>query len=208
MKKDTYHHGNLRVELIEKGLEYIDPYGVETLSMRKLADSVGVSSAAPYAHFKNKDAFLSAVRDYINEQLYNTQMETLQKTKEPSRVLLECGNSGICPDYFRDCTGGHRFFGEKFHHGQHEKHRHYGSRRIYGKGNDRDSFNAASFGFFYREFLWNIAGVPYSGKNRFYHALSSRSFVESKGGYDGFCGRGFWNLYSNINLYTFSRKTV
>ena len=57
MKKDTYHHGNLRVELIEKGLEYIDQYGVETLSMRKLADTVGVSSAAPYAHFKNKEAF-------------------------------------------------------------------------------------------------------------------------------------------------------
>ena len=95
MKKDTYHHGNLRVELIEKGLEYIDQYGVETLSMLKLADTVGVSSAAPYAHFKNKEAFLSAVRDYINEQLYNTQMATLQNTKEPSRVLLELGKSYI-----------------------------------------------------------------------------------------------------------------
>ena len=89
--KDTYHHGNLRVELIEKGLEYIDRYGVETLSMRKLADSVGVSSAAPYAHFKNKDAFLSAVRDYINEQFYNSLKETLDNTKDEKRILPELG---------------------------------------------------------------------------------------------------------------------
>lgn len=95
MKKDTYHHGNLRVELIEKGLEYIDKHGVETLSMRKLADSIGVSSAAPYAHFKNKDAFLCAVRDYINEQLYNNQMNALQKNKDSNKILLELGKSYI-----------------------------------------------------------------------------------------------------------------
>ena len=57
MKSDTYHHGNLKEELIEKGLEYIDKYGSESLSMRKLAESAGVSPGAPYAHFKNKDAF-------------------------------------------------------------------------------------------------------------------------------------------------------
>ena len=39
MKSDTYHHGNLKEELVEKGLAYIDQYGLEALSMRKLADS-------------------------------------------------------------------------------------------------------------------------------------------------------------------------
>ena len=58
MKSDTYHHGNLKEELIENGLKYIDKYGTETFSMRKLADSIGVSPAAPYAHFKNREAFL------------------------------------------------------------------------------------------------------------------------------------------------------
>ena len=46
MNSDKYHHGNLKEELIEKGLEYIDKYGTENLSMRKLADSVGVSRCA------------------------------------------------------------------------------------------------------------------------------------------------------------------
>ena len=62
-----YHHGNLKEEFIEKGLEYIDKYGIENLSMRKLAESIGVSSAAPYAHFRNKEAFLDSIQEHITE---------------------------------------------------------------------------------------------------------------------------------------------
>ena len=32
MKNGTYHHGNLKAELIEKGLEYIDRYGAENVA--------------------------------------------------------------------------------------------------------------------------------------------------------------------------------
>ena len=95
MSSDAYHHGNLKEELIEKGLEYIAKYGTENLSMRKLADSVGVSPAAPYAHYKNKEAFLSAVRDYITDQFYSTLKEASDHCTEPSRVLLELGKSYV-----------------------------------------------------------------------------------------------------------------
>ena len=95
MKTDTYHHGNLKEELIEKGLEYIDKYGTETLSMRKLAESAGVSPAAPYAHFKNKDAFLSEVRDYITNRFYSTLKEAADNCTKPDRILLELGKSYV-----------------------------------------------------------------------------------------------------------------
>lgn len=95
MRSDTYHHGNLREELIEKGLEYIDKYGTETLSMRKLADSVGVSPAAPYAHFINKEAFLSEVRDYITDQFFAALKTASDNCSEPSRMLLELGKSYV-----------------------------------------------------------------------------------------------------------------
>ena len=95
MKSDTYHHGNLKEELIEKGLEYIDKYGTETLSMRKLADSVGVSPAAPYAHFKNKEAFLSEVRDYITNQFFATLKEAADNCSKEERILLELGKSYV-----------------------------------------------------------------------------------------------------------------
>ena len=95
MNSDKYHHGNLKEELIEKGLEYIDKYGTENLSMRKLADSVGVSPAAPYAHFKNKAAFLSDVRDYITDQFYSALKEAYDHCTDPSRILLELGKSYV-----------------------------------------------------------------------------------------------------------------
>ena len=106
MKSDTYHHGNLKEELIEKGLSYIDQYGLEALSMRKLADSTGVSPTAPYAHFKNKEAFLTEVRSYVNDRFYSTLMKATEKCSDPSRILLELGKSYVLffyknPLYYR-----------------------------------------------------------------------------------------------------------
>ena len=95
MTAKPYHHGNLKNEFIEKGLEYIDRFGVESLSMRKLAEEIGVSSAAPYAHFKNKDAFLEAVRDYINEKLITALREALEKCRDRKKILLDLGKSYV-----------------------------------------------------------------------------------------------------------------
>ena len=55
MDNKPYHHGNLRSALVEAGLELISMEGEETLSLRKAALKCGVSNAAPYAHFNNKD---------------------------------------------------------------------------------------------------------------------------------------------------------
>ena len=98
MKTDTYHHGNLKEELIERGLEYINRHGMENLSMRKLAESAGVSPAAPYAHFKNKEVFLTAVRDYITERFYLTLKETADNCSDSSKILVELGKSYV--DFF------------------------------------------------------------------------------------------------------------
>ena len=61
--KETYHHGNLRETLIEASAHIIKIQGIEGLSLRKLADQVGVSRAAPYHHFKDKNALLAAVAE-------------------------------------------------------------------------------------------------------------------------------------------------
>ena len=106
LKSDTYHHGNLKEELVEKGLAYIDQYGLEALSMRKLADSTGVSPAAPYAHFKNKEAFLSEIRNYVNNRFYSTLVKATEDCSDPSRILFNLGKSYILffyenPLYYR-----------------------------------------------------------------------------------------------------------
>ena len=57
---ERYHHGDLRKALIKKGLERLRKGAAETLSLREIARSVGVSATAVYRHFPDKAALLSA----------------------------------------------------------------------------------------------------------------------------------------------------
>jgi AcrR family transcriptional regulator len=62
MKNDSsYHHGDLRAALIKAATAEIERGGYENLSLRELADSVGVSRGAPYRHFADRRALLAAV---------------------------------------------------------------------------------------------------------------------------------------------------
>lgn len=56
-----YHHGDLRAALIAAALRIIEEDGPEGLSLRGVAAAVGVSQTAPYHHFQDKAALLSAV---------------------------------------------------------------------------------------------------------------------------------------------------
>jgi len=57
----TYHHGNLRAELLQRAEETIAAEGVDGLSLRQLARDLGVSHGAPSRHFRDKRALLDAL---------------------------------------------------------------------------------------------------------------------------------------------------
>ncbi len=61
MSTKTYHHGNLREELISEAMKTLNTHGIEAITMRQLSKSLGVSKTAPYRHFQNKSALLTAV---------------------------------------------------------------------------------------------------------------------------------------------------
>ena len=58
-----YHHGDLRNTLIEVGLELLEENGSAALDLRKVARKAGVSHAAPYRHFADKQALIAALRE-------------------------------------------------------------------------------------------------------------------------------------------------
>ena len=60
-EKKTYHHGNLHEALLVTATQMLIEAGVEALSLRKLAEKVGVSRTAAYHHFKNKNDLLCAI---------------------------------------------------------------------------------------------------------------------------------------------------
>ena len=57
----TYHHGNLRAALIDGAIKVIERDGVEGLSLRGLAKTLGVSHAAPTRHFPTKSDLLATI---------------------------------------------------------------------------------------------------------------------------------------------------
>ena len=63
-QKSTYHHGDLRRELIEAAVARLENDSVASLSLRKLAAEVGVSHNAPYMHFPSRDALLAAIAQH------------------------------------------------------------------------------------------------------------------------------------------------
>jgi AcrR family transcriptional regulator len=59
--KRPYHHGDLRTALIQAALTLIAKNGVKGLALTDAAHLAGVSVAAPYRHFKDKEALLAEI---------------------------------------------------------------------------------------------------------------------------------------------------
>jgi len=106
ISKNSYHHGDLRTAMIEKGIEIINEQGVSTLSLRKLAAACGVSHAAPYSHFAGKDELYSAIENYITEQFAAVLKASVKEAGETPKGLFYMGCAYVLffarnPEYFR-----------------------------------------------------------------------------------------------------------
>lgn len=89
-KRRSYHHGDLKNALIEAGLELLAKEGAGGLSLRSVAHKVGVSHAAPYAHFADKQALIAAISTAGYERLYEViRAAAAEHEQEPARQLLE-----------------------------------------------------------------------------------------------------------------------
>lgn len=61
MKKGRYHHGDLRAALVEAARMLVEERGPERLTMSDASRAAGVSTAAPYRYFADRDELLNAV---------------------------------------------------------------------------------------------------------------------------------------------------
>lgn len=85
--KTSYHHGDLRSSLLDVATQLIAEGGVDALSMRKLADRVGVSRTAPYHHFTDKHALLSALAEEGFKAYEHSLRETMAGVSDPDEWL-------------------------------------------------------------------------------------------------------------------------
>ena len=77
----NYHHGALKQALLDETARILAEEGESALSLRRLASSLGVSRTAPYNHFDNKDALLSAVAEEGFRRFDKTMNATRRKQR-------------------------------------------------------------------------------------------------------------------------------
>lgn len=87
---------NTKIALIQAGIHEIREYGLNGMSMRRIAAACGVSCATPYKHFKNRDEFILAMFSYIHQRWTAVQEEILRTYSEPRRQIVE-----TCMTYIR-----------------------------------------------------------------------------------------------------------
>ena len=103
---DNYHHGNLRQALIDAGVKIINEDGEGKLSLRKVAAACEVSHAAPYAHFKDKEELLAAIKSSVTERFMGELEKAIKKAANVEQAILFMGQTYVSffsnnPDYFK-----------------------------------------------------------------------------------------------------------
>lgn len=92
-EKSTYHHGDLRQALIDGAIALITEQDIGSLSLREVARRVGVSHAAPYRHFADKEALLAAVAEEGFVGLTEAMLQ--QQQQAPDHPLRRLEATGV-----------------------------------------------------------------------------------------------------------------
>jgi AcrR family transcriptional regulator len=95
--KRPYHHGDLRAALLRAALTLIDEHGVKGLALSDAARLAGVSVAAPYRHFKDKEALLAEIaaegfvifRDELARSLQSNPKDNTKRLVEMGIAYVE-----------------------------------------------------------------------------------------------------------------------
>jgi AcrR family transcriptional regulator len=102
----AYHHGDLRAALLAAAAAEIERRGYENLSLRELAESLGVSRAAPYRHFADRRALLAVLAAVGFDDLTAIHRKAIAGHKTPHARLAAAGRGYLAfaaerPQLFR-----------------------------------------------------------------------------------------------------------
>jgi len=107
----SYHHGDLHDALVRAARRILEKDGLADLSLRQVARAVGVSPAAPYHHFADKQALLDAVATQGFAALTSEMLTRMAKETDPAARLDASGIGYVVfavdnPALFRLMFGG------------------------------------------------------------------------------------------------------
>jgi len=89
--KTAYHHGDLPRALVEAAEALIESGGSARLTLRDAAQAAGVSVAAPYRHFADREALLAAVLAKAFRELARSTDDARHDAPDATAALLSVG---------------------------------------------------------------------------------------------------------------------
>ena len=94
--EDNFAPDNVRSRLLFSGLKELETHGVADFSLRRVAQDAGVSCAAPYRHFKDKDELINAVIGFVVEgwTLLSGQITDIFSA-DPKSLIIELSVAGL-----------------------------------------------------------------------------------------------------------------
>ena len=98
----NYHHGDLRNALIVAAAELIERDDTLDFTMAEAAERAGVSAAAPYRHFADKEELLRGVRELAILGLGHAAGETVLEYPHVFHALassISFLSSASCPSF-------------------------------------------------------------------------------------------------------------
>ena len=69
----AHEEASMRERLILAGIQEIEARGIQNFSMRQVANACGVSCAAPYKHFQDKNDLILSIVLYIQQQWHKSK---------------------------------------------------------------------------------------------------------------------------------------
>ena len=107
--RQNYHHGDLRRALVDAALRLVEAGDDGSPTLRSVAEAVGVSAAAPYRHFADREALLAAVLVRGFDELAETMNHERLAAGSPLEALAAAGEA-----YVRFAAGHPRLYRAMF----------------------------------------------------------------------------------------------
>jgi AcrR family transcriptional regulator len=82
-----YHHGELRSAIMAVALQMIAEAGLASLSLREIARRIGVTTAAPYHHFKDRQSLLIELAIEAYTQLFAAMSNAKDSANNASEAI-------------------------------------------------------------------------------------------------------------------------
>jgi len=87
----TFHHGDLREALIGAAMQAVEKTGHLEVSLRPIAERLGVTQPAVYRHFKDKGALLAEVAARAGALLDRTMAAAMGAERDPYLAVRAAG---------------------------------------------------------------------------------------------------------------------